>query len=105
MNQRDFIGYGASPPQVEWPGKARIAVSVVVNYEEGAEYSILDGDSQGETMGEVPSPVPPGRARPGQRVLLRIRKQGRGLANSPHFPPAQPQEHVLRMRPGPGTQP
>ena len=60
VNQRDFIGYGASQPQVEWPGKARIAVSVVVNYEEGAEYSILDGDSQGETMGEVPSPVPLG---------------------------------------------
>ena len=45
---------------MEWPGKARIAVSVVVNYEEGAEYSILDGDAQGESMGEVPSPVPPG---------------------------------------------
>ncbi len=60
MNQRDLIGYGANPPQVEWPGKARIAISVVVNYEEGAEYSILDGDAQGESMGEVQSPVPPG---------------------------------------------
>ncbi len=60
VTERDFIGYGANPPQVEWPNGARIAVSVVVNYEEGAEYSILDGDSQSESMGEVPSPVTPG---------------------------------------------
>ena len=60
VTERDFIGYGSNPPQVEWPNGARIAVSVVVNYEEGAEYSILDGDSQSESMGEVPSPVTPG---------------------------------------------
>ena len=57
--ERDLIGYGRNVPQVRWPGGARIAVSVVVNYEEGAEYSLLDGDSHHETNGEVPSPVPP----------------------------------------------
>ena len=57
--QRDLIGYGKNIPQIEWPGKARIAVSLVVNYEEGAEYSTLDGDTHHETNGEVPSPVPP----------------------------------------------
>ena len=36
--QRDLIGYGKNVPQIEWPGGARIAVSLVVNYEEGAEY-------------------------------------------------------------------
>ena len=60
MTQRDLIGYGANPPQVEWPDGARIAISVVVNYEEGSEYSTLDGDAQGESMGEAQSPVPPG---------------------------------------------
>ena len=55
---RDLVGYGSNPPVVEWPGKARIAVSMVVNYEEGAEYSTLDGDAHHETNGEVPSPVP-----------------------------------------------
>ncbi len=60
MTQRDFIGYGANPPQVEWPDGARIAISVVVNYEEGSEYSTLDGDAQGESMGEAQSPVPQG---------------------------------------------
>ena len=57
--ERDFVGYGRNIPQVRWPGDARIAVSVVVNYEEGAEYSLLDGDSHHETNSEVPSPVPP----------------------------------------------
>ncbi len=58
--ERDFVGYGRQGPQIEWPGGARIAVSLVVNYEEGAEYSTLDGDAHHETNSEVPSPVPPG---------------------------------------------
>lgn len=58
--QRDLIGYGRNTPRIEWPGGARIAVSLVVNYEEGAEYSTLDGDAGHETNGEVPSPVPAG---------------------------------------------
>ena len=60
MTTRDFVGYGPNPPAVEWPNGARLAVSVVVNYEEGSEYSLLDGDPHGETMGETPSPVPVG---------------------------------------------
>lgn len=46
---RDLIGYGAEPPVADWPGGARIAVSIVVNYEEGGEYSILHGDAHSET--------------------------------------------------------
>ena len=59
--ERDLVGYGRDLPQVRWPGGARIAVSMVVNYEEGSEYSLLDGDSHHEANGEVPSPVPPGQ--------------------------------------------
>ena len=58
--ERDLVGYGRHAPQIRWPGGARIAVSLVVNYEEGAEYSTLDGDLHHESNGEVPSPVPPG---------------------------------------------
>ncbi len=58
MNERDFVGYGPNPPRVEWPDGARIAVSIVVNYEEGSEYSLLDGDPHRETNSEVPSPLP-----------------------------------------------
>ena len=57
--ERDLIGYGPTPPRVVWPNGARIAVSVVVNYEEGSEYSLLDGDLHHETNSEVESPVPP----------------------------------------------
>ena len=58
MNERDFIGYGPNPPKIEWPDGARVAVSVVVNYEEASEYSLLDGDPHRETNSEVPSPLP-----------------------------------------------
>ena len=60
MQQRDLVGYGPNPPAVRWPNDARIAISVVVNYEEGSEYSTLDGDPSGETSGESPSPLGPG---------------------------------------------
>lgn len=57
--QRDFVGYGMHPPAARWPGGARIAVQVVVNYEEGAEYSLLDGDPHREPTGDLASPIPP----------------------------------------------
>jgi putative urate catabolism protein len=46
---RDFIGYGETPPHADWPGGARIAVNFVLNIEEGAEYSIGDGDGRSES--------------------------------------------------------
>ena len=45
---RDLIGYGRHRPQANWPGGARVAVSFVLNYEEGGERSVLDGDPQAE---------------------------------------------------------
>ncbi len=47
--RRDFIGYGATPPDPQWPDGARIAVNFVINYEEGSEPSIGDGDGYTET--------------------------------------------------------
>lgn len=49
---RDFVGYGEAPPQVRWPGDARVAVSLVVNFEEGAERSPIYGDESMEPGGE-----------------------------------------------------
>ncbi|WP_250511707.1 polysaccharide deacetylase family protein [Caballeronia sp. GACF4] len=46
---RDFIGYGAHPPHARWPGNARIAINFVMNYEEGSEPSIGDGEAATET--------------------------------------------------------
>ncbi len=50
---RDLVGYGGKPPLVRWPGNAAVAVSFVVNFEEGSEFSVTDGDSQNEAIYEV----------------------------------------------------
>ncbi|WP_076593780.1 allantoinase PuuE [Herminiimonas arsenitoxidans] len=47
---RDLIGYGRKPPHALWPGHSRIALQFVLNYEEGAENSVLDGDAGSETF-------------------------------------------------------
>jgi allantoinase len=47
---RDLIGYGSAPPHPRWPNDARIAVSFVLNYEEGGEYCILHGDGHSESV-------------------------------------------------------
>lgn len=48
--ERDFIGYGGQPPHAAWPGDARVAVQFVLNYEEGGERSVTDGDAHAETF-------------------------------------------------------
>ena len=47
---RDLVGYGATPPDPKWPGRARIALQFVLNYEEGGENSVLHGDAASETF-------------------------------------------------------
>src|SRR3712207_867738 len=49
---RDFVGYGRTPPRAPWPDGARIAVSLVLNYEEGSEQAIPDDDPRSEPGGE-----------------------------------------------------
>jgi allantoinase len=46
---RDFVGYGAEPPNPRWPGEARVAVNFVINFEEGSELSHPAGDGISET--------------------------------------------------------
>ena len=47
---RNMVGYGKDPIHPKWPNKARIAVQFVLNYEEGAENSILHGDNASEAF-------------------------------------------------------
>ncbi len=85
---RDLIGYGSRPPHPHWPGEARIAVSLVLNYEEGGEACVLEGDAQSECvltdLGAV-EPLPGARnlnveslfeygSRVGFREILRVLK-------------------------------
>lgn len=51
---RDFVGYGSQSPRVRWPDGAAVAVSFVVNYEEGAEYSFPMGDGRNDVLTETP---------------------------------------------------
>jgi putative urate catabolism protein len=56
---RDLVGYGGNPPQVEWPGNARVAVQFVINYEEGAENCVLHGDEASEAfLSEIVNAAP-----------------------------------------------
>jgi putative urate catabolism protein len=47
---RDMIGYGGNPPLADWPGGARLALQIVLNYEEGGENNILHGDAGSEAF-------------------------------------------------------
>ncbi len=56
---RDLVGYGPNPPDPRWPGQARLALQIVMNYEEGGERSILHGDDHAEAfLGEVVGAAP-----------------------------------------------
>jgi putative urate catabolism protein len=63
---RDLIGYGRYPPDPRWPGRARVAIQFVINYEEGAEQSILHGDATSEAF---LSDVLGAKPWPGQRHM------------------------------------
>jgi len=47
---RDFVGYGRNPPDPRWPGAARVALNVNLNYEAGGEMSLAEGDAGSEGM-------------------------------------------------------
>jgi allantoinase len=47
---RDMVGYGRRPPHPRWPGGARLALQFVLNYEEGGENCVLDGDAASESF-------------------------------------------------------
>ena len=61
---RDFRGYGQTPPQAAWPNGAKVAISLVLNYEEGGENNILHGDAGSEAfLSDIAGAAP----WPGQR--------------------------------------
>jgi len=47
---RDLVGYGARPPDPRWPGGSRLALNLVLNYEEGGERSPIEGDPESESF-------------------------------------------------------
>ena len=55
---RDFRGYSGTPPAIRWPNNARVAISLVINVEEGGELSIGQGDERNEAIYEVIEEIP-----------------------------------------------
>jgi peptidoglycan/xylan/chitin deacetylase (PgdA/CDA1 family) len=51
---RELVGYADHPPQFEWQGKAKVAVQIVVNYEEGSEKTFPMGDGENDVLHEIP---------------------------------------------------
>lgn len=52
---RNMIGYGSTPPDAKWPGGAKIAIQLVLNYEEGSENCVLHGDAASEAfLSDIP---------------------------------------------------
>ena len=49
-NSRDLIGYGEKGKKISWPNNAKLALQIVLNYEEGGENSVLNGDKYSETF-------------------------------------------------------
>ena len=49
-NSRDLVGYGAKGKKISWPNNSKLALQFVLNYEEGGENSVLNGDKYSETF-------------------------------------------------------
>ncbi len=70
MSSRDLIGTGGRWPDHRWPNGARLAVTVAVNFEEGAEQQVGDGDPRSEAVGEFASVLAPGTRDRGQEQMF-----------------------------------
>lgn len=78
---RDLVGYGRTPPHAQWPGRARVAVQFVLNYEEGGENAVLHGDAGSEQfLSEMFNRGLP-RTPPEHGRHLRIRLAGGRVAH------------------------
>ena len=100
--RRDFVGYGANPPDPKWPDGARLAVNFVLNYEEGSEPS--DAGRRGSHRHRPDrsarhGPDDPG-PRPRRREPVRVRQPGRLLAHQAAVPRTRAADDGLRLRAG-----
>ena len=77
--KRDYVGYGRHIPKVRWPDDARVAVNIVLNYEEGSEYTHPAGDGQNDGLTEIPwESTPPFATSPPNRSTSTARGRACG---------------------------
>jgi hypothetical protein len=81
---RDLVGYGGNDPDLNWPNGARLAISLVINFEEGAEQQVADGDERTERIGEVLSAVDPGAPDMGQAQIFAYGMRAGLWRHGPH---------------------
>ncbi len=98
---RDLIGYGRNPPDPGWPGGARVALQFVLNYEEGAENTVLHGDPGSEQfLSEIANAATfPGRHL-SMESLYEYGCEGRRLADPSRIRTARPAADGVRRRDG-----
>jgi peptidoglycan/xylan/chitin deacetylase (PgdA/CDA1 family) len=64
-DDRDYVGYGSDLPHAQWPGDARIALNINLNFEGGGEHSVMDGDDASEgALNDIGMPAYPGLRSP-----------------------------------------
>ena len=92
---REIVGYGEHPPKVLWQDDARVAVQIVVNYEEGSEKTFAMGDGENDILlrAAVQARRP---ARSRGRVDVRVRHARRHLAHVPRLRRRRHPGHLLR---------
>ena len=54
---RELVGYGPNPPRIRWKDDAKVAINIVINYEEGSELTFAMGDGENDGMHELPFDV------------------------------------------------
>jgi peptidoglycan/xylan/chitin deacetylase (PgdA/CDA1 family) len=65
VDDRDYVGYADAPPHAQWPGNARIALNINLNFEGGGEHSLMDGDDASEGgLNDIGFPAYPGLRSP-----------------------------------------
>ena len=96
--KREFVGYGRRVPRVTWPGAARVAVNIVINYEEGSEYAHPNGDGRNDGLVEMTYAMDPSYRDLCAESGLRVRFASRNLAHRTPADGSQAADDRLRVR-------
>lgn len=95
---RDLVGYGANPPHAGRPNGARIAVNFVLNYEEGSEYSIGEGDGHSDIFLTEMNASPIAHGDRDLAAESMFEYGSRVLAHPAHVPGAATADDCVRLR-------
>ena len=93
---REIVGYGEHPPLIRWAADAKVAVQLVVNYEEGSEKTYAMGDNTNDGLYELPFAVE-GQRDLAVESMYEYGVAGRHLAAVPDIRQRRRSGHLLRL--------